>query len=120
VRTLDQLASGAALVARLGIEGPAIAERAGSGDPQVRAAITEAGEALGLGIAAILHLLNPTHLVLGGGVVALPGYRDAALRSAEAGTLKSLWRACEIREFRHGDRAAALGAALAALRRARG
>jgi glucokinase len=119
VRTLDQLASGDALVRRLGRDGAAIARDAAAGDPQVRAAITEAGEALGLGLAAILHLLNPTELVLGGGVVALPGYRAAALRSAEAGTLRALWRACQVREFRHGDRAAAIGAARSAERRAR-
>lgn len=119
VRTLDQLASGEALVRRLGIDGAAVAQRAAAGDPDVLTAIREAGQALGLGLAAVLHLLNPTHLILGGGVVSLPGYREAALRSAEAGTLRPLWRACQIREFRNGERAAALGALRTAARATR-
>jgi predicted NBD/HSP70 family sugar kinase len=111
VRTLDQLASGQALVTRLGTDGATVRARAAAGDASARTAVQEAGTALGLGLAVLIEIVNPARLSIGGGVAGLPGYLDAALASAERHTLPDLWRACRVGPVRAGELVAALGAA---------
>ena len=74
------------------------------------AALRAAGEALGLGLATVINLLNPSLLALGGGALELPGYLAGALHAAERHSLSDLWRACEVRRVREGELTAALGA----------
>jgi predicted NBD/HSP70 family sugar kinase len=119
VRRLDELAGGAWIARRLRTDGAGLAERAARGDAAALSAIREAGAALGLGLAAGVNLLNPELLVLGGGAAELPGYREAALASAARHALPQLWAACEVRPPRHGEAAAALGAAYASAHPAR-
>ena len=111
VRTLDQLASGQALVTRLGTDGAAVRARVDAGDEVARKAVQEAGTALGLGLAALIDIVNPALVSIGGGLSELPGYLEAALASAESHTLPDLWRACRVRPVRAGELVAALGAA---------
>ena len=111
VRTLDQLASGQSVVARLGMDGGSLRARVDAGDARVRGAVEEAGTALGLGLAALIDLLNPAQVSIGGGLAEVPGYLDAALASAERHTLPDLWRACRVGRVRAGELVAALGAA---------
>jgi predicted NBD/HSP70 family sugar kinase len=113
VARLDQLAGGAALAQRLGTDGVGLRAQAERGEPEALAAIRNAGEALGLGLAAVVNLLDPELLVLGGGACELPGYQQAALASAERHSLPELWHACTIRPVRAGEAVAALGAARA-------
>ncbi len=114
VRTLDQLASGEALVRRLGVDGATMRTRAEAGDRETLRVIREAGNALGLGLAALLDIVNPAIVAIGGGLIDLPGYLDAALTTAERRTLPDLWRAGQVRKVRAGELVAALGAARAA------
>jgi predicted NBD/HSP70 family sugar kinase len=114
VRRLDQIASGEALVRRLGVDGAGVRARAESGDEECVRAIHEAGTALGLGLATLIDIVNPALVAIGGGLTDLPGYLAAALASAEALTLPDLWRACAVRRVRAGELVAALGAARAA------
>ena len=111
VRTLDQLASGQALVARLGTDGATLRARVEAGDEVARKAVQEAGAALGLGLAALIDIVNPALVSIGGGLSELPGYIEAALTSAERHTLPDLWRACRVGKVRAGELVAALGAA---------
>jgi predicted NBD/HSP70 family sugar kinase len=76
-----------------------------------RQAVQDAGTALGLGLAALIDLVNPALVAIGGGLTDLPGYLDAALASAQRHTLPDLWRACVVRKVRAGELVAALGAA---------
>ena len=110
VSTLDELASGAGLLRRLGGDAAEVLDRAAAGEPAVLAALRGAGEALGLGLATVINLLNPSLLALGGGALELPGYLEAARRAAERHSLPDLWRACEVRRVREGELVAALGA----------
>ncbi|HEV7500329.1 MAG TPA: ROK family protein, partial [Vicinamibacteria bacterium] len=111
VRTLDQLCSGEALVKRLGVDGASVRARAADGDAATLAAIHEAGTALGLGLAALIDIVNPAQVSLGGGLLDLPGYLAAALAAAHRHTLPDLWNACAVRQVRTGELVAALGAA---------
>jgi predicted NBD/HSP70 family sugar kinase len=111
VRTLDQLASGQALTSRVGLDGAELRARAAWGDPTVREAIAEAGAALGLGLATLIHVLNPERIAVGGGLLELAGYLEAALASAERHALPDLWRACTVQRVRAGELVSALGAA---------
>jgi predicted NBD/HSP70 family sugar kinase len=111
VRTLDQLASGQALVTRLGTDGATVRARLEAGDEVARKAVQESGTALGLGLAALIDIVNPALVSIGGGLSELPGYLEAALASAERHTLPDLWRACRVRRVRAGELVAALGAA---------
>ena len=116
VARLDQLAGGEAIARRLGTDGEGLHERTVRGDPEALAAVREAGRALGLGLAALVNLLNPGLLVLGGGALDLPGYREAALETAELYSIPDLWRVCTIRPARTGAAVVALGAAREAAR----
>lgn len=116
VTRLDHLAGGEAIARRLGLSGANVYERAVGGDREVLVAVREAGHALGLGLATLVNLLNPEVLVLGGGALTLPGYREAAMESAERWSLPDPWRACEVRSVRSGAEAVALGAAREAAR----
>jgi len=118
VRTLDALASGQALLERAGCGFDALRERARAGEPGATGLVREAGAALGLGIATVIHVLDPAVVAVGGGVLALPGYLDAALASARASTLPAMWAACSVSPLRDGEQAAAVGAALHASRAA--
>jgi glucokinase len=99
---------------RLGTDGAGAYELAARGDPNALIAVREAGEALGLGLATLVNLLNPELLVLYGGAFELPGYREAALEMAERYTLPDLWRVCTVRPARAGSAVVALGAVRAA------
>ena len=114
VRTLDQMASGESLVRRLGMDGASVRTRAEAGDPAALQAIRAAGAALGLGLATLIDIVNPAVVALGGGVIDLPGYLEAALATAEERALPDLWAACAVRKVRTGELVAALGAARAA------
>lgn len=110
VATLDQLASGAAILKRIGGGAASVLTRAAAREPAVLQALRVAGEALGLGLATVIDLFNPAVVAVGGGALELPGYLDAALESGRRHTMPELWKACEVRRVRQGEMTAALGA----------
>lgn len=116
VLRLDELAGGAFMADRLGVSGAELQRLAGEGDPGARAVVEAGGRALGGALAAVINLLNPHLLVLGGGALSLPGYRTAALELAKRLSLPGSFAACTVRPVRAGEAVAALGAARAALR----
>ena len=111
VSRLDDLAAGGQLTRRLGTDGAGLYRRAAGGDPEVLAAVREAGGALGLGLATLVNLLNPDLLVLGGGAFDLPVYHEAALESAERYSLTDPWQVCTVRTAHAGAEVVARGAA---------
>lgn len=114
VATVDQLASGAALLRRLGGNPTEVLARAAAREAAVLEALRRGGEALGLGLATIINLFNPSLVAVGGGALELPGYLEAALQSAERHSMPEMWRVCEVRRVREGELTAALGALRAA------
>lgn len=113
VQRLDLRAGGAALAARCGVSPAELAARAE--EPEIQAVICEGGRALGLGLAAVINLLNPARLAVGGGTFLLPGYEAAALSAAQAHSLPELWEACTLKRVDAGELVVARGAARIAL-----
>jgi predicted NBD/HSP70 family sugar kinase len=113
-KRLDDVAGGAAMAARRGVDARQFAELARAGDAAALAAIRDGGEALGTAIAAVVNLLNPSRVALGGGAVELPGYWPALERAAERHSIAQLWRDCSLTRVRAGERVVAFGARRAA------
>jgi predicted NBD/HSP70 family sugar kinase len=114
VKRLDDVAGGAAMAARRGVAAARLAELATAGDVAALAAIRDGGTALGTAIAALVNLLNPSQIALGGGAVELPGYWASLERAAERHSIPELWRDCRLARVRAGERVVAFGARRAA------
>jgi predicted NBD/HSP70 family sugar kinase len=94
-----------------------LVRRAESGDPRVRAALRDAGETLGLALAAAVNLFDLDAVVLGGcfGTLAdwLADHVGEALRRR---VLSAQWSACDLQASSIGELAAVRGAAALTLR----
>jgi glucokinase len=110
VKRLDELAGGAFIAKRVALDAQALAERAQAGDESVLLAIQEGGYALGLAIATIINLFNPSKIALGGGTLKLKGYEDSIYKAAKQFSLPELWRSCSLNKVKTGDAVVALGA----------
>jgi len=113
-KRLDEVAGGAAMAERRGVAPAKLAELARAGEPESLAVIEEGGSALGAGLAAVVNLLNPSHLALGGGALDLAGYWQAAERAARRHSIPALWNDCRLVRVAAGERVVALGALRAA------
>jgi len=114
VKRLDEIAGGGAMAVRRGVTPAKLAELALAAEPESLAVIEAGGSALGIGLAAVVNLLNPSRLALGGGAADLPGYRDAAERTACQHSIPALWSDCTMARVAAGERVVALGALRAA------
>jgi glucokinase len=90
-----------------------LAKAVAAGDQLTTETLVEAGRYLGLGLASIVNVLNPTRIILGGGVIEAVGLlfdvaREHALREA----LPAAARRTEIVKAGLGDNAGVVGAAL--------
>jgi glucokinase len=114
----EQYASGSAL-GRLAreidesLDAVALRRAAEDGDPRARVAIDDFGRWVALGVASLVHALDPDVVVIGGGVA----HRAEIVRESVERWLGELLyashvrRAPEVRLARHGEEAGALGAA---------
>jgi glucokinase len=112
---LNTVASGAAIERDLGLAPGSLVDHAADAGPALRAAAALAGSRLGVGIADAMNLINPSFVVLGGGVCRLEGFFEAAEKSARAEAFAEVADACRIERARAGYTAGAVGAALLAL-----
>jgi predicted NBD/HSP70 family sugar kinase len=110
VKRLDELAGGAFIADRLGLDAQTLVERAQLDDESVLLAIQAGGYALGMAIATVINLLNPSRIALGGGTLELKGYEDSAYRAAKQFSLPELWRSCTVARVKAEDAVVALGA----------
>lgn len=121
-RTLEELASGPALVQRFREAGgdpvltaPEVLEAAHGGDPTARRIVLTAAEALGSALGLLVNVLDPEALILGGGLGLSTGLFSDTLQSA---IRRHIWspvnRGLPILRAQTGPDAGILGAALAA------
>ncbi len=94
-----------------------VARAAEAGDPEARAILDEAAWHLGTGLAAVVNLLNPCRIVLGGGVMKSGRLLwDRMDRSLREQALDAAYRRVRLVPGALGGRAGALGAVALALR----
>lgn len=113
-RRLEQVASAAALARRAGApDARTVAERVAAGDPAATEVWRDGSDVLAGALAAMVVTVAPSAIVVGGGL-ALAG--DLLLDPLRAGLERRVTglRVPDLRPAAHGDRAAALGAALLA------
>lgn len=113
-KILDQLAGGAALLQRLGVDAQQLVTLVEQEDAVALEAIKDAGRSLGLGIATVIHLFNPEVVVLAGGTLRWRGYLEAAISSAQEHCVPQVWAGCRIYKTAHEVLLVALGVARAA------
>lgn len=110
VKRLDELSGGQFLADKLGLKPAELARKALAGEQNVLQEITIAGQYLGLAIAGIINLLNPTQIAVGGGTIGLPCYWDAMINTAKEHTIPSFWKEGILRKAQSGEQVAAVGA----------
>jgi glucokinase len=85
------------------------------GDPLVTETIADAGRYLGYGLASVINLLNPSRIVLGGGVIEAVGLMfDLAVEYAGREALAAPHARVEFVRASLGDHSGVVGAALIA------
>lgn len=111
VKVLDDLASGASIVERLGGDMEKIRQRIEESDEKALECFKQAGSAFGLGLATTISIINPELVVLGGGTLNYPGYYETALESARDNLFFSeMFDQCTIRKPKEEKFVVALGA----------
>jgi glucokinase len=111
---LDQLAGGAAILQRLGVDAQQLATLIEQEDAMTLEVLKDAGRWLGIGITTVIHLFNPEVVVLAGGTLNWHGYLEGALSSTQEHCIPELGKGCRIHVSVHGGRLVALGAMRAA------
>lgn len=97
------------------LSGALLARRAREGDAEARAIFGEMGWALGILCANLINLLNPTLIVVGGGLSgAWPLFRPAMSKEIARRAIRPAARGVTIRRARLGSAAGMIGAARAA------
>jgi predicted NBD/HSP70 family sugar kinase len=96
VARLDDVASGSAILRALQLDAATLHARLAADDARARHVVTQAGRALGLGLATLVQLLNPDAIVLAGGTLRYAGYLEAARESLDRWALGPLRAACRI------------------------
>lgn len=82
-------------------------------DPLVTETLTEAGTDLGLGLASVINLLNPSKIIVGGGVIEAVDYLfEVASQRAIRESLPTPAKSTEIVRAKLGDNAGIVGAAI--------
>ncbi|MCE9578612.1 MAG: ROK family transcriptional regulator [Deltaproteobacteria bacterium] len=109
------------VLARIPITIGAIEDAALTGDPLALRVIDEAADYLGIAIAGLLNMLNPSMVIIGGGVAKIGDILLEPLRrSVDNRTLITSVRTTRILTSALGARAVAIGAATMMLERALG
>jgi predicted NBD/HSP70 family sugar kinase len=119
-RRLDEVAGGSWLVEKTNRRPAEIHAALEAGDPAVTAAVTAAGEAFGLGLAAVVNLYNPDTVRVAGGTVGYRGYWDAALVAARKHSIPAFWDVCSVELIKEPEFVVPRGALRVAAAAARG
>ncbi len=95
--------------------GPEIAALAASGDTAAAAAVADVGNAVGLGLASLVAVLNPEKIIVGGGLAELGDLLLAPARASLAARAVACARDTPVVPAALGADAAVVGAACLAL-----
>lgn len=94
-----------------------LVRRAGAGEPRTLRSLDEAGQFLGIGLAAAVNLFDVEAVVLGGCFGPLAPWLEESVRGAlDERVLSAGWARCEVRSSQLGEGAAVRGGAALTLR----
>lgn len=109
---LEAFASGTGLQRRTGREGPELFAAAAAGEAAALAAVREAGAYLGIGLASLANIFNPSLIVLGGGLAAqLPLFYEPMVAEMRRRAFAAVTEGLEVVPAALGDQSGILGAA---------
>jgi predicted NBD/HSP70 family sugar kinase len=113
---MDDYGAGKFLLQRLGMEPTQVHEALERGEPHVIQAVQEAGEAFGIALVTLLHLVHPQRIGLYGGTLSYRGYLESAMETVERLGHPAMLPSCQIAVAEDPTRVVAAGALLEALR----
>lgn len=93
-----------------GLAAEAIATRAAAGEAHARQTLARHADRLARGLAAVVNLLDPEVIVLGGGVGGIPGLAESLPDRIRPHVFSDDWR-CDLVRPRFGDSSGVRGAA---------
>ncbi len=94
-----------------GVDAQVVARAAKAGVPAACTIITEAAEALGIGLVNIIHIFNPDMIILGGGVTKIGSLLlDPAMKVVEERAMKVPFEAVHIVQAQLGPDVGLIGA----------
>ncbi len=109
---LEAFASGTAIRNRTGREGSELFAAAARGEAAALEAVREVGVALGIGLASLANIFNPSLVVLGGGMAERGHlFWDAMIAEMRRRAFPAVTQGLEVVPALLGDRAGLLGAA---------
>lgn len=98
------------------LDAEAVSSAAAGGDPEAIFVIKEAARFLGIGLANVVNLLNPSMVILGGGVMEIGGLIwDGARSEMQKRALAAAHAGVKLTPAQLGGRAGAMGAVALAL-----
>ena len=110
---LDRIAGGRYIISKLGASPEEITSRILHGDQKYISAVNNAGRTLGGVISGVMSLINPSHVVVGGGALRFPGYFESMQNEIERTCLAPVLKVCSISKAASGENVVAKGALLA-------
>ena len=110
---LDKIAGGRYIISKLCASPEEITSRVLHRDQKYISAVNNAGQALGGVISGVISLLNPSHVVVGGGTLRFPGYFESMQNEIERTCLAATLKDCSIFKAASGENVVAKGALLA-------
>lgn len=110
VKRIDEVCGGSYLAKCLKITPSQMYDLAVSGDKHILKTIEQAGYYLGVGIAGLINLLNPSRISLGGGTINLPKYWEGAIKGVKENVIPDFWHENILNKVMDDYKVAALGA----------
>ena len=110
---LDKVAGGRYIISKLGVSPEEITSGILHGEQKYISAVNNAGQTLGRVISGVMSLINPSHVVVGGGTLRFPGYFESMQNEIERTCLNPILEVCSVTKASSGENVVANGALLA-------
>lgn len=94
-KTLDEIASGAAILKKLKVEAEELAILVAQNEKNALQTIKEAGANLGAALAGLINLFNLSALVLTGGALRWNGYKESVLENVKRLSIPEFFECCD-------------------------
>lgn len=110
IKRIDEVCSGYYLTRQLEITPVEMYNLAMAGDEKVLKVIEKGGYYLGIAIAGLINIFNPTIISIGGGTASLPMYWDGIVKGVRENVIPEFWNDEMLSKVRDDYKVAALGA----------